>query len=114
MIANIITKIRRYGLYIGKVPICNKNRNRAPIIFGHCFIFCWRCSGLVVGGVVGNFIYNVGFLNQKNNMLFIFILSLPFIYDMGKQFILRKESTNAIRTITGMFFGIALANFRPI
>ncbi|NQT45882.1 MAG: DUF2085 domain-containing protein [Candidatus Omnitrophica bacterium] len=100
--------------YIGRSPLCNKNRTRAPKILGFCFILCWRCSGLIIGGAVGGFLYNLGVMNYKNSILFIIVLSIPFFLDVFIQFILKNESTNVRRFLTGALFGIALANFRPI
>lgn len=34
-------------------PICNKKPERAPRLFGHTFLFCWRCTGLILGGFIG-------------------------------------------------------------
>ena len=106
--------IKRYISYIGKIPLCNKDRNKAPKVFGYSFLLCCRCSGLVIGGIVGSLLYNSRILVYKNNILFITILSMPFILDIFFQFILQEESTNTRRFITGLLFGIALANLRPI
>jgi uncharacterized membrane protein len=110
----LIKLIRAYIADIGKIPLCNKNINRAPKIFGHCFILCWRCIGLLTGGITGSLLYNTNILNCKNNILFILTLSMPFVVDILMQFMFKKESTNLSRALTGFLFGIALSNFRPI
>lgn len=106
--------VKEYFDYIGKKPLCNKDRKRAPIIFGHSFILCWRCLGLVIGGLVGSYLYLIEILNCKNNMYFILLLGAPFFIDTLAQYIVGIESTNKKRLMTGILFGIALANFRPI
>ena len=106
--------IKECFAWIGKKPLCNKERKRAPIIFGHSFILCWRCSGLVIGGLIGSYLYSTGALNCRNNMYFIFLLGAPLIIDTITQRIANIESTNKKRFITGILLGIALSNFRPI
>ncbi len=106
--------IRRYINCLGNTPLCNKQRKRAPVIFGYVFPLCYRCIGLIIGGLSGCFLYNNGVLNYKNNPFIIIILGLPFLLDVLAQQIFKKESTNGKRLLTGILFGIALANFRPI
>ena len=108
----MIKLIKRYLSYLGKVPLCNKNKCKAPQVFGYCFILCWRCLGLLSGGVMGSLLYNMNILNQKNNMFFISILSMPFLIDIVVQFVSKNKSTNIRRVLTGVLFGIALTNFR--
>ncbi|MFC1645715.1 DUF2085 domain-containing protein [Candidatus Omnitrophota bacterium] len=110
----MIELVKRYLSYIGRAPFCNKNKNRAPKVFDYCFVLCWRCAGLIMGGIIGSLFYNTNILSYKNNILFISILSMPFIVDVLMQSMFEKESTNAKRALTGLLFGIALANFRPI
>lgn len=99
---------------IGKIPLCNKKKERAPKIFSFVFPLCYRCIGLVIGGLLGGQMYSNGVLNYKNNLIFILILSLPFLLDTLAQNMLKKNNTNTKRLLTGILFGIALANFRPI
>ena len=106
--------VKEYFDYIGKKPLCNKDRKRAPIIFGHSFILCWRCSGLIIGGLIGSYLYAAGVLSCKNNGYFIFLLGAPLIIDIFRQRVAKIESTNKKRFITGILLGVALANFRPI
>lgn len=112
-IPDLIKLIKTYFSYLGKVPLCNKKPERAPKILGFCFLLCWRCLGLLVGGVIGSFMYMKEIINYKNNALFIFLLGGPFIIDISMQ-ILRKQSTNERRFLTGILLGIALANLRFI
>ena len=110
MIENLKSKL--FG--IGKIPLCNKRKERAPKIFGFVFPLCYRCIGLVIGGLLGSSLYSNGVLNYKNNLTFISVLSIPFLLDTLVNNMLKKNSTNTKRLLTGILFGIALANFRPI
>jgi len=70
--------------------------------------------GLIIGGLIGSRLYLTNTLNYKNNMYFIALLGVPFLIDTITQYVANIESTNKKRFITGILFGIALANFRPI
>ena len=110
----IIKNLKPKLFGIGKIPLCSRREERAPGIFGFVFPLCYRCVGLVIGGALGSSMYSNGVLNYKNNLIFISILGLPFLLDTLAQKMLKKDSTNTKRLLTGILFGIALANFRPI
>jgi len=97
---------------IGHRPLCNRNAERAPKILGCYFVLCWRCTGLILGGLLGSFLSR-GILNQTNNVIFILVLSMPFVTDVFTQRFFFQESNNTRRFLTGILFGVALANFRP-
>jgi len=105
-------KLKLFG--IGKIPLCNMRKERAPKFFGFVFPLCYRCVGLIVGGLLGSIAYSNSVINYKNNLTFISILGLPFLLDTLAQNMFKKNSTNTKRLLTGILFGIALANFRPI
>lgn len=110
----IIKNLKTNLFGVGKIPLCNSKEERAPKIFGFVFPLCYRCIGLIIGGLLGSSMYSNGVLNYKNNLTFILMLGLPFLLDTLAQNMLKKISTNIKRLLTGILFGIALANFRPI
>ena len=83
------------------------------MLFGWCFVLCWRCTGLILGGLLGSFLHHAEILNFTNDALSISIFSTPFVVDVLVQQAHYQESTNTRRYLTGVLFGIALANFRP-
>lgn len=91
---------------IGKVPLCNKIPERAPHIFGHCFILCYRCTFILLGFFITLYIIK-NRLNLKMHK--IWVLFLPMILDGSLQTITTYESSNPKRILTGLLFGIALA-----
>lgn len=82
-------------------PICNKKPNRAPKLFGHPFILCWRCTGILIGGIISMMVPL-----SRNYLLFLFLV-LPLLIDYGTQWLKWRESTNILRAITGVLCGFA-------
>lgn len=95
------------------MPLCNNKKERGWKICGYYFIFCWRCTGLIFGGILGMILLNIG-LDFKNNLFVIFIACVPFIVDVLNQIVFKNISTNPRRFITGILFGIAISNFHPL
>lgn len=102
---------------IGKLPLCNLQKHRAPHIFGICFPLCWRCTSAVFSMRIifpvmllflGSFI-----INYREAFLWIsLIFTLPLIIDGTNQyFISKKESTNYKRVITGVLAGLGIKIF---
>lgn len=91
--------------YLGKVPLCNKKRNRAPIIFGQSFILCWRCCGIVFGWLWAILIFKLNLYTINTyTMLFTVVSVLIFCIDVSSVYVLKKEGQNSVRFITGTFF----------
>lgn len=88
-------------------PLCNKKPDRAPKIFGHTFILCWRCSGLIVGASLG---YLILLLIQPIG-IYSFALLIPIGVDGGMQYYLGVLSTNSRRFITGIIGGLSVIGY---
>lgn len=93
---------------IGKIPLCNRIPERAPHLFGHSFILCYRCTFILVGLFITLFIIRN---KARVSISKVWVLMIPMIIDGGIQALLRIESTNPRRSITGYIFGIAMAFF---
>ncbi len=93
--------------YIGSIPLCNGIAQRAPHIFGYCFILCWRCTAIYITALL-TFIY----WHQKKTVLeakkvvYALLLWIPMAIDGGLQTLGVWESTNIRRVVTGGLFGI--------
>jgi len=83
-------------------PICNKCPDRAPKLFGHIFILCWRCTGLLVGYIIGMclrlIIHPIGF--------FGILMLIPISIDGIAQNFFGIMSNNPRRFITGFIGGL--------
>lgn len=100
---------------IGRVPICNCKRDRAPVFMGYSFILCWRCTSILFSllGMRIFFDNNLQFkLMIKENIvafsLLATILVIPTTIDGIRQYIFKKESTNKKRIITGFVAGYGI------
>ena len=88
-----------------------------PIIFGcHCrddrsfyykgrkFPICARCTGELVGIVIGTLFF---IFFQPKFLILLFVL-IPMILDGSIQMLTTYESTNLRRLVTGVLFGYGL------
>lgn len=103
---NLKCRIRSRLSLIGEKPLCNLKRDRAPIINGYAFILCYRCTGVVLGGVVATIIKYNAFIDRSYLLLFLF--SAPLGLDYFLQELDIKISTNKRRLLTGLLLGFGL------
>lgn len=100
---------------IGKLPICNCKRDRAPIIMGYSFLLCWRCTSILISLLGMRILFENNLeMNQliQDNVLMVIILAVilvfPTTFDGIRQYVFHKESTNKRRIITGFIAGYGL------
>lgn len=98
---------------IGKEPLCNGRAERAPHIFGKCFILCWRCTSLIASMLLCSCFYYVfnGSLYvelETRDMVYSVILIFPTFIDGVLQYAFHIESTNLRRAVFGGISGIGL------
>jgi uncharacterized membrane protein len=105
----LFTRISTRLRLIGKAPLCNRRRERAPVVFGFCSPLCYRCLGLVTGYLVVTF--------MPRNLIWILpneaaIFGLIF---MPTDWLLQRlnfiPSTNARRFVSGLIFVWAMSQF---
>lgn len=95
-----------------KKPVCNGRAERAPYIFGKCFILCWRCTTVMIFSTVTTIIlYYIDISVIMSNSFTIIggVLVFPMIVDGVLQYIGMQDSTNVKRALTGSLFGIGIA-----
>lgn len=106
----VIKKIIRK---VGKEPLCNGKPERAPHIFGKCFILCWRCTSLIFSMLLcsclcyfltGSIYIDLGI----QGVICAVILAVPTLVDGVLQYIFHMESTNTRRILLGCVSGIGL------
>lgn len=107
MLNNLIKNINYRFSMIGKLPICNQRSERAPIINRFVFLFCYRCTGIILGGIFATLLKYLNMSIQSYLLLFVFIAPCAIDGIIQKFNIL--ESNNTRRLITGFLFGIGLA-----
>jgi len=96
--------------YIGKAPLCNLNKERGITIFGKVFVFCYRCTGLLLSFILISLMSIVDkdiFIGAFPIYLkIIFLLVLPF--DILFNSIYKIYSSNLSRFISGILFPFGL------
>ena len=96
----------------GKFPLCNNKKDRAPHIFGRCFLLCWRCTMVMFFSIITTIILcylDLSLFLFNNFRLIGVILIIPMILDGGMQYFIKRDSNNFRRAITGALFGIGIA-----
>lgn len=87
---------------IWEKPLCNSKSERAPHLFGYCFIMCWRCSAIAVGILVTTV------TKMMCSPLIAVVLISPTIIDGILQYKFNVMSTNKRRIVTGSVTGIGV------
>lgn len=107
ILSSIYKELQNRISLIGKAPICNQISERAPKINGYVFIFCYRCTGVILGGLIASLLKYLHVFDQSIALLIVF--TLPCLIDGLLQKLNIHESTNRRRLITGLLFGVGLA-----
>ena len=85
--------------------MCHQRPDRSFFIRGKQFPICARCTGILIGYVVG---IVIAVITRCRYNLYFLILLLPLIIDGGIQQIYSIESNNIRRLITGILAGIGI------
>lgn len=104
--SNILEEINYRFSMIGKLPLCNQREKRAPKIKGFVFLLCYRCTGVVIGGIIAT-VLKINFVAPKS-LIFVALFSIPIATDYLLQYFNILESTNTRRLITGFLMGFGL------
>lgn len=87
--------------------LCHQKPERSFFFRDYQFPFCARCTGIILGFIMGLIIVHLtGFFENY----FIFILFVPLIADGLVQKFTDYESNNLKRVITGVIFSFAYVN----
>lgn len=103
MLFNKVVK-QRLGLF-GHVPLCNLRQGRAPVVFGFCSPLCYRCFGLVMGGLFVSLSPLVT-LSLPGPVFALGLIFMPLDWSFQRWGIL--PSTNLRRFLSGFLFVLAL------
>jgi len=96
--------------FIGRL-VCHQLPERTLWVGGHYLPVCARDTGAYLGLLLGYFLLP---LRRKEacgppSLWITSLMVMPMIVDAGTQWIGLRTSTNELRLITGLLFGIALA-----
>lgn len=102
--------MKMYRLLNKWLPIifgCHCRPDRSFYYKGYKFPICARCTGELVGMIIGIpifIIYNIP-------IIILLVMMAPMILDGTLQLVGSYESNNTKRVITGVIFGISFINF---
>lgn len=89
---------------VRKSGMCHQIPERSFYIKGKQFPVCARCTGILLGGIIGGGVFLLG--NYSTNNIVFFIMILPLIFDGTIQAFTPYISNNVRRLITGILFGV--------
>lgn len=93
-------KLMNIGSRLG----CHQMPERSFFYKGYQFPVCARCTGLIIGYLLGVLIYFLKVLNWK----IAIILCIPLVLDGGIQYLNWRISNQVLRLITGILCGIGI------
>lgn len=93
-------KLMNIGSRLG----CHQMPERSFFYKGYQFSVCARCTGLIIGYLLGVLIYFLKVLNWK----IAIILCIPLVLDGGSQYLNWRISNQVLRLITGILCGIGI------
>jgi len=91
--------------------VCHQSPERTLWVGGHYLPVCARDTGAYVGLLLGYFLLP---LRKKDadgppNLWIALLMVMPMIVDAGTQWVGLRTSTNELRLITGLLFGISVS-----
>lgn len=95
--------------YFGTAPLCNLQKDRAPVIHGFCFPLCWRCTSILITYIIFSLLIRNEIFVIPVKLITCFILQAPILVDGLAQTIFSHESTNFRRVITGFCSGMGIS-----
>ena len=86
------------------LAFCHRRKDRSFKMSRHTLPLCARCTGLWLGFAMG---LSLRFAGLQVPPLFAVAFMLPLMIDGLTQLVGYRESTNQLRLLTGVLFGIA-------
>lgn len=84
---------------------CHRRKDRSIWFFGREKVLCSRCLGILLGGTAGLLCV---ICHEQIDPVWSLLLLLPMVIDGFLQLFHTRESTNAVRLVTGFMFGFWL------
>jgi len=103
MISDIDSSFARFFYTAGDAN-CHQHSSRSFFLNDNQLPFCARCTAIFLGLVIGTLI--IVFLEIELNVVWIVLGLVPIGLDGGLQLVTNYESSNLIRSITGMLAGM--------
>lgn len=85
--------------------MCHQKPERSFFLHGKQFPLCARCTGLLIGYIIGILL---AVLTHCNGYTYFMLLMIPMILDGSVQYFYKIESNNIRRLITGISGGVGI------
>ena len=95
-------KLRKF---LGIAFLCHQRADRSFFYRGRQFPLCARCTGILIGYILG---ITLAILTHAKHHSYFLILLIPMIIDGGIQKLFALESTNLRRLLTGILGGVGI------
>ena len=105
-ISLVMKKLYAFLMEAGSAAGCHQMPERSFFYRGHQFPVCARCTGVIVGQILGG----IGFLFLTLSYDTIGFLCFIMFFDWWLQRVGLLQSTNLRRCITGILCGFAVGN----
>lgn len=90
----------RIGAKLG----CHQKPDRSFFIHGYQFPVCARCTGIILGYLIGAIMTLI--LHVSIQWDVGIIMCIPLAFDGGTQYLRWRESTQILRLLTGILAGV--------
>ncbi|MFC2163283.1 DUF2085 domain-containing protein [Candidatus Altiarchaeota archaeon] len=100
-----------YGMKAAASQVCHQRPDRSLTLLGYKMIVCARCTGIYAGLIASTILYPLtrGLKREKiPDAIFLVIALIPMAVDGTSQLMGFRESTNAIRLVSGFIFGAVI------
>ncbi len=94
--------------FLGIFFYCHRRADRSFFYKGKQFPICARCTGELVGMILGIIL---AIFAVEISFKLVLILLVPMLIDGGIQYIFKIESNNIRRLISGILFGVGFIYF---
>lgn len=104
-----MNKVYNFLMYCGKISGCHQKKEHSFVIKDKQFPVCARCSGVILGYLIGAFLNIFMLYTVSFEMLILFPLIM--LFDWTLQYLKFLKSTNLRRIITGTLCGTVFGNY---
>lgn len=110
---DVLDELFRFSQVFRSYPLCHSRPDRAFCYRGRYFGLCARCTAMYLGGLLTLVSASVWRPSLAPNVVTALglLLMVPGGVDGTTQMFWNRESTNALRAITGLLLGVGVVLF---
>ncbi len=89
--------------------VCHQNPDRSFHLWGQPLAVCARCTFIYLGVLLSSAAFPLLRVRGPPKVRYLLVAASPLVLDAGTQLVGLRESSNTIRAMTGLLFGLVLA-----